>query len=101
MENPMASSGTLLKYDRETGQRTSVNLGVGRQPGEAVFVPSATAKHEDDGYLMTYVYDGSTDASECIILDASTMSDEPVATVQLPRIPFGFHGSWVPSSVAD
>lgn len=24
-----------------------------------------------------------------------------VATVHLPRVPFGFHGNWVPASVAD
>ena len=29
------------------------------------------------------------------------MSNEPVATVHLPRVPFGFHGNWVPSTVAD
>ncbi|MBJ7507948.1 MAG: carotenoid oxygenase family protein, partial [Ilumatobacteraceae bacterium] len=36
-----------------------------------------------------------------VIFDAKTMSDEPIATVQLPRIPFGFHGSWVPATVAN
>jgi carotenoid cleavage dioxygenase len=29
------------------------------------------------------------------------MSAEPIATVHLPRVPFGFHGNWVPASVAD
>ena len=100
-ENAKSSSGMLLKYDQETGVRSQINVGLGRQPGEPVFVPAAGAKNEDDGYLITYVYDANTEHSECVIFDASSMSDEPVASVHLPRVPFGFHGSWVNATVAD
>ncbi len=99
--DPMAASGALLKYDRETGVRTSVELGAGRIPGEAVFAPAADGTAEDDGYLMTYVYDAASDRSDFVIFDAQSMSSDPVASVHLPRVPFGFHGSWVPASVAD
>jgi carotenoid cleavage dioxygenase len=51
--DPMSTSGAILKYDRESGARTEIDLGVGRLPGEPVFVPSATAAAEDDGYHMT------------------------------------------------
>jgi carotenoid cleavage dioxygenase len=95
------TAGAILKYDRQTGARTSIELGHGRVPGESVFVPAENGKAEDDGYLMTYVYNAATDDSEFVIFDASTMSAEPVATVQLPRVPFGFHGSWVPAEVAN
>jgi carotenoid cleavage dioxygenase-like enzyme len=91
--------GTLLKYDQHTGARSKIDVGRGRHPGEAVFVPSAQAAHEDDGYLITYVYDASTDRSECVVFDASTMNDEPIAAIELPRVPFGFHGSWIGSDV--
>ena len=94
-------AGAILKYDREAGNCTSIELGKGRVCGEAVFVAADGAKSEDDGYVMTYVYDQSQDSSEFVIFDAKTMSDEPIATVQLPRIPFGFHGSWVPATVAN
>jgi carotenoid cleavage dioxygenase-like enzyme len=94
-------AGAILKYDREAGNCTSIELGKGRVCGEAVFVAADGAKSEDDGYVMTYVYDQSQDSSEFVIFDAQTMSDEPIATVQLPRIPFGFHGSWVPATVAN
>ena len=98
-ENPSLGSGTVLKYDRITGERTSANIGKGRMPGESVFVPAADGTKEDDGYLMTFVYDAASDSSEFVILDAATMSNEPIATVHLPRIPFGFHGNWVPAAV--
>lgn len=99
-DDPMNTAGAILKYDRRTGARTQIDLGRGRTPGEPVFVPSANAKAEDDGYLMTYVHDAASDTSRFVILDASTMGDEPVASVALPRIPSGFHGSWVPDAVA-
>ena len=100
-DDPMSTSGAILKYDRTTGQRSEIDLGRGRMPGEPVFVPAASGKAEDDGYLMTFVYDASSNTSEFVVLDASTMSDTPVATVPLPRVPHGFHGSWIAASVAD
>ena len=100
-EDPMSASGAILKYDRETGARSAIELGRGRVGGEAVFAPSADPKSEDDGYLMTFVYDAHTDSSRFVIMDAATMDNEPVASIELPRIPNGFHGSWIPASVAD
>ena len=100
-EEPLSAAGAILKYDRQTGTRTQIDTGMGRLPGETVFVPAEGGTAEDDGYLMTYVYDASTDTSDFVIFDASTMSAEPIATVHLPRVPFGFHGNWVPAGVAD
>ena len=79
---------------------TEISLGRGRMPGEPVFAPAADAKSEDDGYLMTFVYDAEADASRFVVLDAASMDATPVASVELPRIPHGFHGSWIPASVA-
>jgi len=94
-------AGAILKYDRQTGTRTSIELGKGRVSGEAVFAPAAGATAEDDGYLITFVYDAASDTSEYVIFDAKTMSADPIATVHLPRVPSGFHGSWVPANVAN
>lgn len=99
-EDPMSASGAILKYDREVGVRTVIELGRGCAPGEPVFAPAATARSEDDGYLMTYVYDAKSDSSRFVIMDARTMDRTPVASIELPRIPSGFHGSWIPASVA-
>jgi carotenoid cleavage dioxygenase len=99
-DDPMSTSGAILKYDRETGVRTAIELGRGCAPGEPVFAPAATARSEDDGYLMTYVYDARSDSSRFVIMDSRTMDRTPVASIELPRIPSGFHGSWIPASVA-
>lgn len=97
--DPGKTSGGIRKYDREAGTFSDIDLGAGRHGGEAVFAPSANSKTEDDGYLMTYVYDGGTDASQLVIMDAASMDSTPIATIELPRVPSGFHGSWIPASV--
>jgi len=98
-DDPTSVSGSIVKYDRQKGVRTQIDLGRGRAPGEPVFVPAAGAKSEDDGYLMTFVYDAATNTSRFVVMDAKTMDRNPVASIELPRIPHGFHGSWIPASV--
>jgi carotenoid cleavage dioxygenase-like enzyme len=88
----------LLKYDLSSGARSVHRCGVGRTPGEGVFVadPTAHAGEEDAGWIMTYVYDAATNTSDLVIIDAQNFSAPPVAIVHLPvRVPVGFHGSWV------
>ena len=66
---------------------------------EPVFVPREGATAEDDGWVLAYVYDATTDRSDVVVLDAQDFTGEPVATVHLPvRVPFGFHGNWVPTA---
>jgi carotenoid cleavage dioxygenase-like enzyme len=72
-----------------------IRHGTGRMGGEAVFVP-AGSNGEDDGYLVTFVYDEGSGNSELVLYDAKTMSCNPVARVKMPRrVPFGFHGLWM------
>ncbi|CAN8099867.1 unnamed protein product [Discula destructiva] len=77
---------------------------------EPRFVPRRDGQRtgEDDGWLLTYVFDESQlqvegeragecradAASELWIIDARTMKDV-VARVKLPqRVPYGLHGAW-------
>lgn len=73
---------------------------------EPRFVSRSDPKSEDDGWLLTYVFDESQldengecpeDAiSELWIIDAISMK-EVVAKIQLPqRVPYGLHGTWFP-----
>ena len=88
----------LVKYDLVSGGAVEHDFGTNCIPGEAVFVPSADASAEDHGWLLAYVYDKADDASDFVVLDTTNMAADPVATVRLPqRVPFGFHGSWVPT----
>ncbi|MGH0035988.1 MAG: carotenoid oxygenase family protein [Myxococcota bacterium] len=87
----------LVKYDLEAGGAEIHDFGPGRAPGEGVFVPSGPDADEDDGVVMTFVYDAARDASDLVLLAGSDFAGEPVATIELPaRVPFGFHGNWAP-----
>jgi carotenoid cleavage dioxygenase len=93
-----ATHGPLLKQDLGDGTSQVHDFGPGRASGEAVFVPRSddAAAAEDDGWLLSLVYDAASDTSELAILDAQDFAGPPVATVALPqRVPFGFHGNWL------
>ena len=71
---------------------------------EPRFVPRKDGNREDDGWLLTYVFDESqldqqgnapeSCRSELWVIDARNMRDI-VARIYLPqRVPYGLHGSW-------
>jgi carotenoid cleavage dioxygenase-like enzyme len=73
------------------------DYGPGRVTAELVFVPRPGAVAEDDGWILSYVYDAGRDQSDVVILDARDFGGDLVATIRLPvRVPYGFHGGWVP-----
>lgn len=86
----------LIKYDLDTGKSDTYEFGKGRYGGEAVFAPRLNASSEDDGWLVTYVYDENTQTSEFVVVNAQDISGETIARVMLPqRIPYGFHAAWI------
>jgi carotenoid cleavage dioxygenase len=88
-------SNALLKHDLVAGS-TAVREFRSGAAGEFVMAPSAPDAGEDEGVLVGLVYDRERDASDLVVLDAATLDD--VATVHLPaRVPYGFHGNWVPA----
>jgi carotenoid cleavage dioxygenase-like enzyme len=71
---------------------------------ESRFVPRKDGKSEDDGWILSYVFDesqldvdgnaGPGAKSELWVVDARDMR-EVVCRVQLPqRVPYGLHGNW-------
>jgi carotenoid cleavage dioxygenase len=87
----------VLKHDFVAGTTVEADLGAGRTASEAVFVPAGPSAGEDEGWLLDYVHDAGRDSSDLVILDAHDFGGPPVATIALPqRVPFGFHGNWVP-----
>jgi carotenoid cleavage oxygenase len=91
------NAGSLRKHDLHRGLIERHDVGSGRGASEPVFIPSPDDGGEDAGWVMSVVYDLARDASDVILVDATNFEAPPVATIHLPsRVPFGFHGSWIP-----
>jgi carotenoid cleavage oxygenase len=90
--------GPSIKHDLVAGTTEEHDYGDGHMTLEPVFVPREGATDEDDGWVISYVYDATTDGSDVVILNAQDFTGDPVATIHLPqRVPFGFHGNWIPT----
>lgn len=95
-DNAMPFFEGLIKYDLEKGKSETHQFTAGRYGGEAVFAPRPGATVEDDGWLLTFVYDENEQQSELVVFDAQNLTDEPIARVMIPqRVPYGFHAIWI------
>ncbi len=99
-----AGSGesVLIKADLEA--RTHVVWCEERcAPGEPVFAPRPTETAdaaEDDGAVLSVVYDNRTAVSFLLVLDAATFTE--LARCMLPHgVPAGLHGMWWASAAAS
>jgi carotenoid cleavage dioxygenase-like enzyme len=83
----------LVKFDtRERTLRTWHEPGC--YPGEPVFVGRPGREHEDDGAVLSVVFDSSTGRSFLLVLDAASFEEQ--ARAEAPHhIPFGFHGQFM------
>jgi beta,beta-carotene 9',10'-dioxygenase len=65
----------------------------GCYPGEPVFVAAPDAEGEDEGVLLSVVFDGRKGNSFLLVLDAASLDE--LARAEAPHhIPFGFHGQF-------
>jgi carotenoid cleavage dioxygenase len=88
--------GGLIKRDYRTGRAERWEPRRSQHAGEWLFVPDPDGRAEDEGWLLTYVYDDATGSSELVVVDATEVPRGPVARVALPqRVPYGFHATWV------
>ena len=90
----------VLKLDMETGDRQIWSAAPHGFAGEPIFVPRPSSEGnplaEDDGWLLTLIFNGKLERSQLIIHDAKDIR-EPVATLTLKHhVPYGLHGSFVP-----
>lgn len=91
--------GPAYKHDLARGTTEVHDYGAGHMTTEPVFVRKPNATAEDEGWIMSSVYDPDTRRSDIIILDAQDFAGDPIATIRLPvRIPFTFHGGWASDS---
>ena len=83
----------LVKFDvEERTVRTWHEDGC--YPGEPIFAGRPGRQAEDDGAVLSVVFDSSTGRSFLLVLDAATFEEE--ARAEVPHhVPFGFHGQYM------
>ncbi|WVZ18497.1 hypothetical protein V8G54_005819 [Vigna mungo] len=65
----------------------------------SAFVPKEGGVEEDDGWIITFVYNEDNGISQVHIVDTKKFSGEAVAKITIPcRVPYGFHGAFMPIS---
>ena len=85
----------FVKHDLETGESWTVTLPDGRYASEAPFVPRINARDEDDGYLVSFIIDETTQTSECVLIDCKRFAEGPVVRIALPhKLSSGTHAAW-------
>ncbi len=82
----------VVKYDLSDGSSTFHDFGAGRSTSEPVFVPVDGGAAEDEGWVLSFVYDKADQTSRFVVLDAADMAADPVATDRTsaagaPRLP--------------
>ena len=88
----------LVKIDVKVGAVVKDWYIYGHYPSEPVFAPRPGAVDEDDGVLLSTVYDSFEGKSYLLVLDGETF--EPLATAHIPiGLPFAFHGRWYSNGV--
>lgn len=90
----------ILKIDLSSQERQIWSAAPKGFVGEPVFVPrnALATGNEDDGWVLTLVYDAANHRSDVIILDASNLNQGPVARLHLKHhVPYGLHGSFTPN----
>ena len=86
---------TLVKKDLEASENDKTWSVNSHYPGELWFIPRPGAQLEDDGVLVTVVFNGERSQSYLLLLDGQTF--EEINRSYLPvNVPFSFHGNWFP-----
>jgi beta,beta-carotene 9',10'-dioxygenase len=83
----------LVKFDTRTRALSTWHED-GCYPGEPVFVGRPGRDEEDDGAILSVVFDSSTNRSFLVVLDAASFEER--ARAEVPHhVPIGFHGQFL------
>jgi all-trans-8'-apo-beta-carotenal 15,15'-oxygenase len=83
----------ITKIDLVTKERQNWTAAPTGFVSEPVFVAKPQSQSEDDGWLITLVYEGDRNETDVVILNAIDLS--VVAKLHLPHhLPYGLHGTW-------
>ena len=87
----------VSRVDMETGRAVTHNFAPYGYPGEPVFIPARASGEEDDGFVVTLVFDASERRTQIVGLDARDLAARPLFVARLGHhVPFSLHGYFAP-----
>jgi len=91
----------IAKFDCNSGSMESWTPEAYEFCGEPMFAPKVDAPSEDDGYLLTVLFDGKAEKSELLVFESCDISAGPVCRIPLGiGIPHGLHGCFTTAKEA-
>lgn len=96
---PMAG---IVKVDVESGTSQEWVPGPSEFASNPVFAPKDGSTAEDAGYLLTTIFDGASQRTDVVVLDAADLSRGPVVRFSLEQaMPHGLSGCWAQGLTTD
>jgi all-trans-8'-apo-beta-carotenal 15,15'-oxygenase len=84
----------IMKLDKLSGEKQIWSAAPRGFAGEPVFIPRLGGNQEDDGWVVSMVYDASKHRTSIVLLKAEDIT-QVVAKLHLSHhVPHGFHGTW-------
>eukprot|EP00535_Pseudo-nitzschia_heimii_P003269 CAMPEP_0197178132 /NCGR_PEP_ID=MMETSP1423-20130617/3504_1 /TAXON_ID=476441 /ORGANISM="Pseudo-nitzschia heimii, Strain UNC1101" /LENGTH=652 /DNA_ID=CAMNT_0042627807 /DNA_START=219 /DNA_END=2177 /DNA_ORIENTATION=+ len=91
----------IAKYDCNSGSFDSWLPEAHEFCGEPMFAPKVNPASQDDGYILTVLFDGKNEKSELLVFESIAISAGPVCRIPLGiGIPHGLHGCFTTSEEA-
>ena len=88
----------ITRIDLDGGPAVAHDFGPGGYPGEPVFIPASADGPEDEGTVVTVVFDAGDGRSRIVGLDARDLAAAPLFVAPLRHhVPFSLHGTFVPA----
>jgi all-trans-8'-apo-beta-carotenal 15,15'-oxygenase len=88
----------LAKVDLESGAVTRHDFRPGGYPGEPLFIATRVGGAEDDGVVVTLVFDARRQVTDIVGLDARDLAARPLFVAPLKHhVPFSLHGTFAPA----
>lgn len=96
---PTFEYNAIIAFDLNTRQHTIFDFGEHAYCSEPLVVTTSNKTlNNDSRYLLNLVHDNDKNLSQLVIFLADNIEKGPICRLLVKsRIPFGFHGVWVPS----
>jgi all-trans-8'-apo-beta-carotenal 15,15'-oxygenase len=90
----------VARIDHETGAVMNHDLRPNGYPGEPFFIATG-GDAEDDGVVVTLVFDAARKSTDIVGLDARDIAARPLFVARLKHhVPFSLHGTFAPAKIA-